>query len=123
MAEYYWNMESAKNYKILSTFLLFEVQSQQARSFTDFWNKLRDKPPNYNRVLKNCSTLCYEAYVKAGILEEGVFSALWNSVMTPSRLYQALIERYSKTGANLVTRTGYFGIDQNRKEINILCKN
>ncbi len=39
------------------------------------------------------------------------------------RLYQALIERYSKTGANLVTRTGYFGIDQDRKEINILCKN
>lgn len=115
MNKHYWNVEYAAKLQVLSTFVLFSVQPFQAKTFENYWNNLREKPPNYNRYLNNCSTLCYEAFVKAGILEEGIFSGLLNLVMTPSRLYQVLIEKYSKSEAKLVTKTGYFGIKSDQK--------
>lgn len=73
---HYWNIDEAKKRGILSTFLLINVQLFQARAFTDYWYDLHNHTPKYNRLFKNCSTLCYEAFRKAGILK-GVFSSCY----------------------------------------------
>lgn len=113
--KYYWDTESAKKRGVLSTFLLISVQRRQARAFSDYWYKLRERAPSYNRIFKNCSTLCYEGFKSAEILQ-GIFHPI-----TPLRLYHALIKKYSsEPNANLITKTGYFGINQEFLKINLI---
>lgn len=108
--QHYWDVEFAKEVKVLSTFLLISVQRYQAKLFADYWHRLQENAPNYNRVFNNCSTLCYEGFKSAGILK-GLFHPV-----TPLRLYHALIKKYStEPNANLVTKMGFFGIDQDKK--------
>jgi len=107
--EHYWQVESAKKRQVLSTFLLITVQSRQAKEFTNYWNKLRESSPKYNRYLKNCSTLCYDAFKAADLL-----SGVWDPV-TPARLYHALVKKYSsRPEANFITQTGYLGLEQDK---------
>lgn len=125
----YWDIKRAEEYNVLSSFLLFRIDSWKARTFKDYWNRFqREKNisggeiPVYHKLTNNCSTLCYDAFKHATILEserviiDTDFNHLeqadcWFRVMTPKTLYNMLLKKYSKlTDAKLVTGTGYLGL-------------
>ena len=111
--EYYRNSEKARAMQLHSTFLLFKAPSHQAQALTNFWMQAKSNTPSYNRVWKNCSSVCYQAFVSAGLLSSGMIHRVSYSVMTPKRLYQILLEKYSQPDTNLIVRTGYFGCEGN----------
>ncbi len=111
---HYRNMEYAQKLRVHSTFLLFSVELHQAIRFTNFWKNLKRKTPYYNICFSNCATLCYEAFIEAGILRHTLIRQLANSIMEPSKLYQLLLEKHPQA----VTGTGFLGVAPDTKNDN-----
>ncbi len=113
MDRVYRDVEVAQKLELHSTFLLFTVPLHQAMAFKNYWYEAQKSPPIYNSFLNNSATICYNAFIKSGILEVEKFKQISNTIMTPSRIHQILLEKYGKS--DLVAWTGYIGISKNKK--------
>ncbi len=111
--DFYFDAYQAEKLEQHSTFLLFNVPLHQAVALTRYWKNPPNFPRTYNSFTSNCTAICYDAFIKSGILEQKY------TIANPQDLYDALLDRYykcdnfSKCNANLVDKTGFFG---NRKD-------
>jgi hypothetical protein len=98
---YYVNFDSAVAYGAISTLLTISVTAPQANAFTDAWDDLKKTPGSFNIAGGNCSTHASYAFIKSGILTDGI-----PGLDTPNNLYEQLASTF---GAKTKSMSGYFG--------------
>ena len=85
----------------ISTVLLVEVSTEEARAFSDYWKQLANIPNSFHLIGKNCSSHASQAFVKAGILDRGI-----PGLDTPNNLYKQLTRQKNRKVTSI---TGYIG--------------
>lgn len=97
---YYVDSNQAVKYNLFSTVLILTITAGEAKSFTDYWNKLKATPGTFSLLGANCSTHASESFVAAGILTGGI-----SGLDTPNNLFLQLKENRP----NAKSYSGYIG--------------
>lgn len=85
---FYVDLKQAQTARVISTVLLVDVTTAEARAFDKQWHDLAKKPGDFHILGGNCSTRASSTFVGSGILKDGI-----PGLDTPDNLYAQLAKK------------------------------
>ena len=85
---FYVDLKMAQTARVISTVLIVDVTSAEAKAFDQHWDELKKKPGAFHILGGNCSTRASSTFIRSGILKRGI-----PGLDTPDNLYAQLVEK------------------------------
>lgn len=100
---HYVDIAAARKEKCKSTVLVLNVTKSEAQTFEGYWNRRKTQAGAFHIVGYNCSTHASEAFIEAGLVDEGI-----SGLDTPDNLYNQLAD----SSRIWTSHSGYVGFIQ-----------
>lgn len=108
----YTVVETAINSDYESQVLIITTDSFTASQFRRYWI---NEPGSYNKIFRNCSSVCYQAFLKSNLIKQA-----WLPIITPRRLYDLLLETCQSRRYKYIEKIGFVGIEPASESCNKL---
>lgn len=101
LPEKYTVVEKAIRSGYQSLLIIIETDLHSATVFNDFWSQ---SPGKYNQYTRNCSTVCYNAFRAANLIDSA-----WIPIITPRRLFDMILKTCQRRNIRNYQKNGFVG--------------